>query len=603
MNKTKFLWTCVAVALTTLIVFAAALNNGFVNYDDDRAILHNPYLVSGTPRRIAWMWSTFHLGHYQPLSWLSLAMDHELAGTSPLAYHADSIVWHAAAAVLLFVLLKDLIACKAGLLDPPTVERSAVDRRAATTAADTRRATTAAALAALFWSLHPLRVESVAWATERRDPISAVFLLLAAIAYVRSAQAGARRTEKRRRALYALSLASLLMSLLAKAWGMTFFVVLIALDLWPLRRLPPSLSAVTDQKYRRVWLEKLPFALLGALAAVLAWFAQRAQQDAMLAVTEWPIVARVLQAAYGLCFYPAKTVWPTSLAIVYPLPQSGVPPAWIACLFIIVAAAAGIVAVAGRWPGLAAATVAYAAIVSPVLGVAQSGPQAVADRYAYVAAMPFSALIAGALMQLSDRAWRRAAAAAVAVLVALAVLTSTQIRVWHDSIALWRHALDAGYASALAHVDYGQALRAAGQLEPAIAEYRRGLALKPDDGNAWYNLGNSLKAAGDLAGAETAYKQAIAHLPRNVEAQVNLGNLYYNQRRLPEAIARYRAAIAETADTRPELVAPEPYLYLGMALADNGDAAAAREPLGIALRYASTRARAAQELRRIEATR
>src|SRR5690349_19104675 len=98
LDDTKSLSALVAVALITLCVFASAFRNGFVNYDDDRAIVHNPYLVPGTPGRLAWMWSTFHLGHYQPLAWLSLAFDRAVAGTAPSAYHVDSVIWHAAAA-------------------------------------------------------------------------------------------------------------------------------------------------------------------------------------------------------------------------------------------------------------------------------------------------------------------------------------------------------------------------------------------------------------------------------------------------------------------------------------------------------------------------
>jgi len=568
-----------AVALVTVCAFATVFGNGFVNYDDDRAIVHNPYLEPGTPARFAWMWTTVHLGHYQPLAWLSLAADRAIGGLNPAVFHLDSALWHAAAAALLFLFLLELL-----------------DLRRATASAPSGRALAAAAAGALFWSVHPLRVESVAWATERRDPISAVFLLLAALTYVRGASGDARHHARRLAAAWGF----VLLSLLAKAWGMTFFLVLIALDFYPLRRLPFSTAAVADRRYRRVWAEKIPFVALGFAAAAVAWIAQRAQPDAMAPLAQWGPGSRVLQAAYGLWFYPAKTLWPTALAVVYPLPPDlRAPASWIAWLAVVVAAVVVVAARGRRFPALAVCAVAYAAIVAPVLGFAQSGPQLVADRYAYVSAIPFSALVAGVLLMLPERAWPWAKASSMAVLAAFGVVTWQQVGVWRDSATLWRHAIESGHDSYVARLDYGQALRSEGRLQEAIAEYRRALALRPDAGNAWYNLANSLKAAGDPAGAERAYLSAIAYLPRKAEAQVNLGNLYYNERRLPEAIAQYRAAVAAVANLPPEQVAPEPYLYLGMALSDAGDIDAAREPLLVALRYPATRARAEQELRRL----
>lgn len=570
------------VGVITVFVFAPVFGNGFVNYDDDRAILHNPYIAEHAPGRLAWMWSTFHLGHYQPLAWMSLALDHALAGTNAAAFHADSLLWHAAAGAMLFVLLAELLCEAVGV-------RFGQE--------DGRRLAAAAA-GAHFWSIHPLRVESVAWATERRDPISAVFLLLAAVAYVRSARGGGRR-----RTWYVASLACVLASLLAKAWGMTFFAVLAVLDVYPLRRLPMARTAFTDVRYRRVWLEKLPFALLGAGAAALSWLAQRAQPDAMLSLAEWGPGSRILQSAYGLWFYPAKTVWPTALAIVYPLPAGGrpAPAVWGVWLVLAAGAAAAIATVSRRWPAVAACAATYAVVVAPVLGVAQSGPQLVADRYSYVSAVAFSALLCGALARLDDHSWRWARTSAVAVLAVLAALTWRQTTVWHDSATLWRHAIESGHESYIAHLDYGQALRSEGDLAGAIAEYRRALQMRPDAGPAWYNLANALKASGNNADAEAAYKRAIDYLPRKVEAQVNLGNLYYVQRRLGEAIEQYRAAVSAVAGAPAEQVAPEPYLFLGMALADHGEIDAAREPLLVALRYPQTRARAEQELRRLAA--
>jgi len=376
--------------------------------------------------------------------------------------------------------------------------------------------------------------------------------------------------------------------------ALPFVIVLLALD-WAVFR-------------RRVWLDKLPFAILGTIAAVVAFVAQRGAPDTMVAASAWGFGARLLQACYGLCFYVWKTIWPTKLAALYPLPSSVSAMAWpFAIAAVIVVIAVAWIVVRGRTHrGLTAAAISYAAILAPVLGFAQSGPQLVADRYAYVAGIVISVVIACGLVALSRRISVRAIAAAGIVVVAIyGVAGWRQTIVWHDSASLWSHAIASGHESYLARFDLGQALRADGRLDEAVAEYRRALELRPSSGNAWYVYANALKAKGDVVGAEAAYQRAIAASdpasPEWMLAHVNLGNLYYTARRLDDAIAQYREAV-RYLDTLPAVqVAPEPYLYLGMASADRGDVESAERALRVAARYPSTRARAVQELARLAA--
>ena len=343
---------------------------------------------------------------------------------------------------------------------------------------------------------------------------------------------------------------------------MTFFVTLVALDWYPLER--------------RAWAQKIPFAVAGIVSGAVAWAAQRATPDTMVPLAQWGPGSRVLQAAYGLCFYPWKTLWPSGLALMYELPDRP-PAAWTVALVLVVAAAGVLLWRARRYPALVVAGVAYAATVAPVLGFAQSGPQAVADRYAYLSSLPFSALAAGGIVMALGRVrLTRVAAALAAILVALGVLTWRQSGVWHDSLSLWSHALDAGQSSYVVHLNDGAALRASGRVDEAVAEYRQAIALRPTSGSAWYNLANGLKAQGRLDEAVPAYERAIEYSRSKVDAQVNLANLYYVRRQYPEAIRLYREATATLDGVPPEQFAPEPYLYLGMALADSGDRDGAR---------------------------
>ncbi len=569
------------VAAATFLAFLPALGAGFVNFDDDRLLLHNPYLHPPWRDALMWMWSTTYIGHYAPLAWMSLALDTVVAGLDPRVFHLDSLLWHVAAAVALYGVLVELLARDTSARVVP------VDRRRL-----------AAALGALCWSVHPLRVESVVWITERRDTISATFWLLAVTMYLRAAagEAGSRRVRR----LHAAACALLAVSLLAKAWGMTFVVTLVALDGYPLRR--------------RAWLEKIPYAVLGGTAGAFAWIAQRAQPDTMLSIAQWSAGQRALQAAYGLCFYVWKTVWPTRLAPLYPLPAT-TPPAFWAALAVVIGASALLAWRARAHPALASAAVVYAATVAPVLGLAQSGPQLVADRYAYLGALPFSALLAGALLVTNAAASRQGPSPGdslvrtrtlrgltLAVLVAFGTLTWRQTRVWHDSLTLWAHALDAGQASYTAHVDYGQALRVSGRLREAVAQYQQAVARRPTGGAAWYNLANGLKALNRLDEAARAYQLAIQYSPWKVDAQVNLGNLYYGRGQYLDAVRQYRRATATMDHVPAAEFSPEPYLYLGMALGDAGDRAGARQALDVALKYPATRARAERELQRLQAS-
>jgi hypothetical protein len=207
------------VGSATACAFMPAIGNGFVNFDDDRLLLHNPYLRLPWPQKLAWMGVTTHMGHYQPLTWLSLSLDQAVAGLAPIIYHVDSLFLHTVCALLVYGLLATL------LMRAPVTETS-----------DRSRLWICAAVGALFWSMHPLRVESVAWVAERRDPLSLVFWLLALTCYLKSVDVG--RAELRSRRWYIASVAMLALSLVSKAWGMTFFLTLVVLDWYPLERLP-----------------------------------------------------------------------------------------------------------------------------------------------------------------------------------------------------------------------------------------------------------------------------------------------------------------------------------------------------------------------------
>ena len=574
------------VLVATFLAFLPALDAGFVNYDDDRLFLNNTSYRGFGTAHLKWMFTTTFMGHYQPLVWLSSALDYTISGTEPLSYHLNNLILHAVNALILYFVAMRLLAAAAKLQpgSHPLALRGA------------------AAVAALLFAVHPLRVESVAWASERRDVLSTIFLLLALAAYLRAF----RREEREVGSWgwYAASCGFLTLSLLSKAWAMSFVVVVAVLDVYPLRRLPGRAHQWWQRDCRRVWIQKAPYLLLGVGAAVVAGHAQRTALHTMMNLAEWGIPERLVQAAYGLTFYPAKTIWPTQLAAIVELPYRLNPLElrYVLSYLAVIGGAVAVILLRRRLPSLAAATVLYVVIVAPVLGFAQSGPQLVADKYSYVCCIGWALLAGGGLLTLWSRRGFDARGvagglAAAFVLIILFVLTVRQTNVWHDSKTLWTHALAVGRPTCIANLNYGIQIRKEGRINEAIDHYRAAVELRPDYGLAHFALANALKAQKRWFEAEAAYHEAARFMVEKNSAYLNLGNMYYrNLKRRGDAIEAYRAAIDYIEALPSKVFSPMPYLGLGIALKDKGDVEGARKALEVAKRYNKTRKRAMKEL-------
>ncbi|HNQ23354.1 MAG TPA: tetratricopeptide repeat protein [Phycisphaerae bacterium] len=617
------------VGLASFAAFYPALHADFVNLDDDRLFVSNTAYQGLDSTHLRWMFTTTFMGHYQPLTWLSAAVDHYLSGPQPSSYHRNNLILHALNGVLLyFVALRLLRAAR-----PDETAQMPVASRLA------------AAAAALLFAVHPLRVESVAWASERRDVLSTLFLLLALLLYLRAVRPGAAALRSRPALVLCCTL--LLLSLLCKAWGMSFVVITVVLDVYPLRRLPARLRDWFAPAYRTLWAQKIPLVVLGVAAAVMAGIAQRSAVDTMRSLAEWGLLDRIVQACFGLAFYIGKTLWPTHLGPAYDLPYQLDPLRAVYVLTYVAVPAAAVLLVRyhRRVPALAAAAVVYVVTVAPVLGFAQSGPQFVAERYSYVSCMGWPIVAAGGLLHLWHRAARKRplvsartddgshgaplspggedtangdavparpspgplrAGAAVAlfipalVLVTLALTTWHQTKVWHDSRTLWAHVLSLPRPSAGAHLNYGILLNREGRTADAIASYRQALQVQPHHGEAWFALANALKQQKNFEEAERAYLKAAQHMAYKHSAYLNLGNMYYNDlKRRDDAIAAYRNAIQYIESRGPKMFSPKPYLALGLALREKGEFAEARTMLTKAAAYAETRDRARRELARL----
>src|SRR5881409_489176 len=290
------------IAVVTFAAFLPALHNQFVNWDDDKNFLENPHYRGLGWTQLSWMWTT-HMGHYIPLTWMTFGLDYLLWGMNPRGYHLTNLLLHAANAVVFFFITRRLLT------------------RALPSASERGHAlTVSAAFSALVFAIHPLRVESVAWATERRDVLSGLFYLLTLLSYLRACERGARGRRS-----YWLSVALFACALLSKSMAVSLPVVLLILEVYPLRRLGGAMGWSSEPALR-VYLEKIPFVLLAAAASAIALLAQLSSR-AMVSVAHLSALDRLVVSAYGLSFYLWKTVVPLNLSPLYMLPQTVNPAA------------------------------------------------------------------------------------------------------------------------------------------------------------------------------------------------------------------------------------------------------------------------------------
>lgn len=489
----------VAAALTAA-VFAPALWNGFV-WDDQFNLVDNPhYRGLGWPQ-LRWMLTTNRLTHpglggqWIPVTWISFGVDYLVWGMNPLGYHLTNVLLHAADAALFLLVARRLLARALPSAGAPLVDLGA-------------------GAAALFFALHPLRAESVAWVTERRDVLSGLFFLLAVLLYLRAVDAEGRVRARRLGAsvgCYALALAS-------KSIVMTLPLVLLVLDAWPLRRLGRG-------RRRVALLEKLPYLVLAVAGAALAFVAARTGSAlSSLASLSWP--ARTAIAVHSLWFYAWNTFVPLALSPLYEMPARVDPlaPRFVAAAGAVVAITAAAWLARRRWPAGLALWASYALMLAPVSGLAQAGPQLAAVRYSYLACLGW-ALLVGAGVVVAARAgapgraarvYARLAVAVVGVwIVALGALTVGQVRTWRDPESLWRAALEADPACAMCLGNLGDALERQGLWAPAIPPLERALALRPDYVGFHRNLGLALLRAGRGREAVAHFRLALEHYPHD----------------------------------------------------------------------------------------
>ena len=558
-------WVHVAVpillAVCTFVTFLPALDAGFTNWDDDKVITNNPQIRGLTSEHVNWMFTKDKMGHYHPLTWMSYAIDHAIshsrfenlnqeakdryvAGLDPKIVHLTNLIYHVLTVVAFYFLVRLIL--RITIHDPPTGTDYLTPL--------------AAAFAALFFGCHPLRVENAVWVTERRDVLSAMFLVPCLYCYLRYVLV--HRWDGRKIAFYVASILLLGLSLLSKAWGITLPAVMLVLDVYPLKRVGGK-SGWPINRMLGVVIEKIPFFVLALIFATFAKAAQANQRGTMKSLAEWGIDDRIAQFFYGLFWYSYKTLAPFNLAALVPLPTPNNPFAarYVIAAVIVIAAAIALVRYRKRVPGLVVMAICYVGVLSPILGIAQSGPQLVADKYAYLGCIPWAIAFGFGWMWLVRRQSENAdgvkhfalpSAIAIIIVGGLSVLTWKQSTHWNDSYTLWAHSVEVEPECAIAQMNLGLLEKQRGNIDVAITHYEASRRIDPNNAALLANLSLALREKlpdtpkpSDYDKLIDLHKQAIAIQPHLPDLYFAMGNTLVEAGKYDEALAAFRQCVQE----------------------------------------------------------
>ena len=555
-NRGQIIAIYLFLALISLAVFSQTIRYNFVNFDDDLYVYDARGIQAGlTIEGIAAAFTTPHARNWHPLTTISHMLDCQLYGLKAGGHHVTNMLLHTFAVLLLFRVLQQMTS---------SIWKSSL-------------------VAALF-AVHPLHVESVAWVSERKDVLSAVFFFLMLSAYASYARAPSIGR-------YLLVAVLFTAGLMSKVMLVTAPVIFLLLDLWPLRRTAPRKPQVRGRTFRssavnRLILEKLPLLVISAGACVVTFVVQK---RAVGAIPPLPLSWRVENAVVSYVIYIWQTLWPTRLAAFYPHPNDTLA-SWeviLAAGFLVAITVTAIV-FRNKWPYLMTGWLWYLLMLVPVIGLVQVGEQGHADRYTYLPHVGLFLLIVWGVadvIQAYRSTWRVTAVTALVVILALASTAFIQTSYWRNSETLWTHALAVTSDNDFAHnnlgylcVDSGQldkaishfeaaamirhgktnkhynvgsafiemnladALAGKGESDEAMVHYQQAIRLEPNYADAYYNRGNLLLAKGQIDDAMADLEKALQLQPNDADAHTCLGNALLRKGSLNEAIAHYKTA-------------------------------------------------------------
>jgi len=523
-NKTRAEFIiCLFLVVTILAAYWQLPTHDFLNFDDNKYITQNTHVHEGiTWKNIVWAFSNTDFGYWHPLTWLSHMLVFQLFGLKFGMHHLTNLFFHIANTLLLFWVLKRMTG-----------------------------AIWQSAFVAAMFALHPLNVESVAWASERKNVLSTFFWMLTLLTYV-------RYTERLGFYRYLPVLFVFALGLMAKSMLVTLPFVLLLLDYWPLGRLnltrrysnqetqTSKFSGFQTMSALRLILEKIP--LLG-LSAICIYLSSLSVQrfGIVISTGSVPMKLRIANALVSYVSYIKKMVWPHPLAVFYPYPQT--LPLWQvfgAGLLLVCISFLALRAVKSK-PYLAVGWLWYIGTLFPVIGLVQAGLwPAMADRFAYVPLIGLFMIIAWGIPDFVFRWRHRKAGLAVIAATLFPILMVTnclQMRHWQNGVTLFTHNLDVTHDNSLAHNELGNALKQEGKFGKAMFHYSQALRINPNYAEAHNNLGYTLTRQKNYQDAVYHYNEALRIKPTYAEAHNNLGTALLYQGNDKEAIYHYNEAL------------------------------------------------------------
>ena len=504
----------------TLLLYAPVMNHQFILLDDNRYIRENPIVNRGLSLSgIAWAFTTFHAANWHPLTWLSHMLDSQFFGLNAGGHLLVNALIHAANTLLLFLFLRRVTGAK---------WQSAI-------------------VAALF-ALHPLHVESVAWAAERKDTLSTFFGLLALLAYARYVE----RPSWKRYGLVALALA---LGLMAKPMLVTWPFALLLLDYWPLRRIQwqrATGAAGLGKALVPLVREKLPLFCLAAASMVITFIAQ-SYGGAVRTLVQVPFSLRVANAIVSCAKYLFQTMWPLDLVVYYPFSRTGVPAGQLlSAIVLLTVITVFVFRQAIERPYLLVGWLWFVGTLVPVMGLVTVGGAAMADRYYYIPSIGlFTAIVFGLSDLVADFRINRGIVGTITIgaLSILTFLTSAQIDRWRNSLTLFQYTASLVPDNRMIENNLGTILGDNGKYDEAAAHFEKALRTQPDflettsDADIRNNFGLLLARQGKLTEAAGQLNKALRLDPNSAETHEALGVVLAMSGKPEESIPHFLAAL------------------------------------------------------------
>lgn len=495
-----YILQCLAIALLTLIIYWQVQDFKFVYYDDDVYVTEKPHVMAGlTCEGVTWAFTATEAGFWHPLTWLSLMLDVELFGINTGGYHWTNVILHLCTSLLFFALLR-LATGQGG--------RSF--------------------LCACLFAVHPLHVESVAWIAARKDLLSTLFGFASLLVYVHYA-----RSPNWKR--YAVVVLFFILALMAKPMVVTFPLLMLLLDFWPLRRVNRNAGLL------KLFGEKVPLLALSLAAGILVVYTEQ-KGGALTPLSDLTFPTRLANALVSYVKYMVMTLWPTNLAFFYPYPHRIPPIHAIAAGLLLIVITAASLWMGTRRPYLTVGWLWYVITLLPVCGIIQVGPHALADRYTYVTINGLFIMAVWGSFEWAERhSFRRVVVSGLwaATIIILSYVAWVQVGYWRNTTTLMERALKVTQGNYIAHTNLGVFHITEGRYREGIRELEQAAKIKPNFSIIYYNMGYAWNLLKEPERAIPTLEKALAMGFKPNETLLQLGQAYELLGNWPQAIAMY----------------------------------------------------------------